>query len=95
MVVKTKQIWLISVVTQKSMVVKTKQDFVDFGGYSKKVWWLKQNRFRWFQWLLKKRMVVKTKQISLISMVTQKTYHVVKAKPISLISVVTQKTYGG
>ena len=38
---------MISVVSQKSMVVKTKQ-FSWFRWLVKKVWWLKQNSFRDF-----------------------------------------------
>ena len=39
--------FMISVVSQKSMVVKTKQ-FSWFRWLVKKVWWLKQNSFRDF-----------------------------------------------
>ena len=51
-----------SVVSQKSMVVKTKQ-ISWFRWLVKKVWWLKQNRFR-ISVVSQKSMVVKTKQFS-------------------------------
>ena len=44
---------MISVVSQKRMVVKTKQ-FSLLRWLVKKVWWLKQNRFRDCGWLVKK-----------------------------------------
>ena len=74
MVVKTKHFWLISVVTPKKYGGWNQTDLVNFGGYSKKVWWLKPNRFGRFRWLLQKSVVVKTKQILLISVVTPKKY---------------------
>ena len=64
---------MISVVSQKSMVVKTKQ-ISSFRWLVKKVWWLKTKTDIMISVVSQKSMVVKTKQISSFWWLVQKVW---------------------
>ena len=81
---------MISVVSQKSMVVKTKQ-ISWFPLLVKKVWWLKPNRFHDFGGYSKKYGGYNQTDF-MISVVSQKSM-VVKAKQISWFWLLVQKVW--